>query len=117
MSDHDGDIIAAAQEERFTRKKHDFFSEPGRPVLPSGGRFTATISTTLFFYESRLSFERLLLTYLSYAPADCFLFNAMPLWLKESCSERPDPGESGLRRAILFPSHHQSHGASVFSVA
>src|SRR5687767_8625193 len=82
----DGEIIAAAQEERFTRKKHD----PGFPAhaigycLETGGIRLSDVTSIVFYDKPLLKFERLLETYVSYAPKGVRSFlMAMPLWLKE----------------------------------
>ena len=114
----DGEIFAAAQEERFTRKKHDHrfprhavaycLSEAG--ITPPDLRFVA------FYDKPWLKFERLLETYLAFAPAGLPSFmKAMPLWLKEKLwmGDRVK-GAVGFDGELLFPEHHQSHAASAF---
>ncbi len=114
----DGEIIAAAQEERFTRKKHDE-SFPVNSVaycLRKENITIADVSHVAFYEKPFLKFDRLLLTYLSYAPAGLRSFlKAMPVWLKEKiflkdliCEKLNYSGE------ILFPEHHESHAASAF---
>src|SRR3989338_308815 len=82
----DGEIIAAAQEERFTRKKHDF-SFPENAVkycLNEAGIVSKDLSFAVFYDKPLLKFERILLTYLSYDPTGFRSFNkAIPLWLKD----------------------------------
>src|SRR5574342_301504 len=83
----DGEIVAAAQEERFTRKKHDF-NFPSRAVrfcLQQGGLAGAQDLDHVVFYDKPLvKFERILETYLAYAPKRLSSFlRAMPIWLKE----------------------------------
>ena len=82
----DGAIVAAAQEERFTRKKHD----PGFPhraaeyVLAEAGASLADVDQVVFYDKPFLTFERLIETYLSFAPAGFASFKmAMPVWIKE----------------------------------
>ena len=84
----DGDIVAAAQEERFTRKKHD----PGFPshavtyCLKEGGISLADLRYIVFYDKPLVKFERLIETYLAFAPKGLQSFvAAMPVWLKESC--------------------------------
>src|SRR5713101_7137440 len=82
----DGEIIAAAQEERFTRKKHDpgFPSHAVRYCLEAGGITLSELTHIAFYDKPLLKFERLLETYLSFAPKGLRSFlMAMPLWLKE----------------------------------
>ncbi|MBU3959202.1 MAG: hypothetical protein KKE91_05045, partial [Candidatus Omnitrophica bacterium] len=82
----DGEIIAAAQEERFTRKKHDFsFPENAmRYCLEEAGIRVQDLSYIAFYDKPLLKFERILTTYLSYAPMGFRSFyKAMPLWLKD----------------------------------
>ncbi|MER3523663.1 MAG: hypothetical protein C4326_06225 [Ignavibacteria bacterium] len=114
----DGEIIAAAQEERFTRKKHDF-NFPSNAIaycLKEGGITAKDLSYVAFYDKPLLKFERLLETYIAYAPRGIKSFiMAMPLWLKEklwipSMIER----DLGYEGEILFPEHHESHAASAF---
>ena len=114
----DGEIIAAAQEERFTRKKHDFNFPINaiRYCLEYAGIRPADLSFVAFYDKPFLKFERILLTYLSYAPCGFRSFNkAIPLWLKERLwmpnliSEKLD-----YKGKILFTEHHESHAASAF---
>lgn len=114
----DGTIIAAAQEERFTRKKHDF-NFPSNAIaycLKEGGITAKDLSYVAFYDKPLLKFERLLETYIAYAPRGIkSFFMAMPLWLKEklwipTMIER----DLGYEGEILFPEHHESHAASAF---
>lgn len=114
----DGKIVAAAQEERFTRKKHDF-NFPTHAIaycLKEGGITAKDLSYVAFYDKPLLKFERLLETYIGYAPRGIkSFFMAMPLWLKEklwipSMIER----DLGFDGEILFPEHHESHAASAF---
>jgi len=114
----DGKIVAAAQEERFTRKKHDF-NFPTHAIaycLKEGGITAKDLSYVAFYDKPLLKFERLLETYIAYAPRGIkSFFMAMPLWLKEklwipSMIER----DLGYEGEILFPEHHESHAASAF---
>ncbi len=114
----DGEIIAAAQEERFTRKKHDF-DFPSQSIaycLKEAGITTKEIDYVAFYEKPFIKFERLLLTYLHYAPWGISSFlHAMPLWLKEKLFLKDLINEKLSRDGeIIFLSHHQSHGASAF---
>jgi carbamoyltransferase len=114
----DGRIIAAAQEERFSRKKHDF-DFPTRAVaycLGEGGIAAADLAAVVFYDKPLLKFERILETYLAYAPRGLRSFlMAMPLWLKEklwmSSVIRETLAYDGL---LLFTEHHEAHAASAF---
>lgn len=123
----DGRIVAAAQEERFTRKKHDasFPSEAIRYCLREGQTSLANIEAVVFYDKPLLKFERLLETYLSFAPKGLSSFvTAMPVWLKEKLYLKRllrkefaavDEGLSESRLpTILFSEHHESHAASAF---
>ncbi len=114
----DGEIIAAAQEERFTRKKHDFsFPENAiRYCLEEAKIKSQDLSYVTFYDKPLLKFERILLTYFSYAPKGFKSFyKAVPLWLKERLwmshllSEKLD-----FKGKILFTEHHESHASSAF---
>ena len=121
----DGKIIAAAQEERFTRKKHD----PGFPTnavqycLEYGGTTLNKLDAIVFYDKPLLKFERLLETYYAFSPRGLSSFlKAMPVWMKEKLflkrlirdelkkigydTKKPVP--------MLFPEHHLSHAASAF---
>lgn len=121
-----GEIIAAAQEERFTRKKHDpsFPTHAIQYCLDSAGITLDKVDFITFYDKPLLKFERLLETYLSYAPKGFQSFlQAMPVWLKEklllkatlkkSLAEFSGLTEKALPR-LLFTQHHQSHAASAF---
>lgn len=114
----DGKIIAAAQEERFTRKKHDFRfpSNAIKYCLEEAGISADQIQHVAFYDKPWLKFERLLETYLSFAPAGVSSFLlAMPLWLKEKLWMGDlIKNEVGYEGDILYPEHHQSHAASTF---
>jgi len=123
----DGDIIAAAQEERFTRKKHD----PGFPFhavsycLKEGEIALGDLRYVVFYDKPLVKFERLLETYLAFAPKGLQSFvAAMPVWLKEKLLLRnllakefialaPEMKKSELP-PLLFGEHHESHAASAF---
>lgn len=114
----DGEIVAAAQEERFTRKKHDHrFPRHAINYCLREGRISAQELSYVSFYEKPfLKFERLLDTYLAYAPAGIHSFiKAMPLWLKEKLWIKEYlRQELDFKGEILFPEHHESHAASAF---
>ncbi|RXH12271.1 carbamoyltransferase family protein [Bradyrhizobium guangzhouense] len=121
----DGRIVAAAQEERFTRRKHDpgFPASAIRYCLAEAGIGASALDHVVFYEKPFLKFERLLETYLAFAPRGFRSFRtAIPIWLKEKLFQK-----SVLRnhlRAIddaidwearlLFADHHQSHAASAF---
>jgi len=116
----DGEIIAAAQEERFTRIKHDH-AFPARAIeycLQEAGIGHAEISAVVFFEKPLLKFERLLETWLAFAPRGLGQFmKALPLW----CGQKlfiPREIDRGLNNEftgpIYFCQHHQSHAASAF---
>jgi len=114
----DGEIIAAAQEERFTRKKHDasFPSYAVQYCLKEAGISINDVSYVAFYEKPFLKFERLLMTYLAYAPQGLGSFlKAMPLWLKEKIFIKDLIREQlKFDREIIFPEHHESHAASAF---
>ncbi|MEZ5276633.1 MAG: carbamoyltransferase [Opitutaceae bacterium] len=116
----DGRIVAAAQEERFTRKKHD----PGFPrhavayCLREAGLTIGEIDYVAFYEKPLRKFDRLLETYLAFAPVGFRSFRAaMPEWLKTKLhlprEIRKALGASG-KRGLLFCGHHESHAASAF---
>jgi len=113
-----GKIVAAAQEERFTRKKHDA-SFPSCSVafcLKQAGISMEDVNYVGFYEKPFLKFERLLLTYLNFAPwgLQSFLMS-MPSWLKEKIFLKDMISkELGFSGEILFPEHHESHAASAF---
>jgi len=114
----DGEVMAAAQEERFTRKKHDH-RYPARAVefcLKRAGITPDQLDYVAFYDKPLLKFERLLETYLDYAPAGLRSFlMAMPLWLREKLWIREQVAkESGFKGKVLFTEHHESHAASAF---
>lgn len=121
----DGKIIAAAQEERFTRKKHDdkFPVEATKFCLETAGIEIDDLSAIVFYDKPLLKFERLLETYLSFAPKGVKSFIvAMPVWLKEKMflkkliyDELQNVGDYTKKEVnLLFPEHHLSHAASAF---
>ncbi len=123
----DGEIIAAAQEERFTRKKHDpgFPHQAIRYCLKQGGVSLTGLKYVVFYDKPLVKFERLLETYLAFAPKGLRSFvAAMPVWLKEKLLLKsllqkelltlsPGIGRAALP-PILFSEHHESHAASAF---
>lgn len=115
----DGRIVAAAQEERFTRKKHDadFPANAVKFCLDKAGITEKDLSAVAFYDKPWIKFERILETYLSYAPAGIgSFFKAMPLWLKEKLWMRDHLREKlgGYEGRIIFPEHHESHAGSAF---
>ena len=114
----DGKIIAAAQEERFTRKKHDqnFPINAIKYCLKEAGISSSDLELVAFYDKPFLKFERILETYLSYAPQGISSFlKAMPLWIKKKLWIKSlIQDEIGFNGKILFPEHHASHAASAF---
>jgi len=114
----DGKIVAAAQEERFTRKKHDhrFPGTAAAYCLREGGIDIKEVDCVAFYEKPFLKFERILETYLSYAPRGLGSFlMAMPLWLKQKLwMKELIKTELGYGGKILFTEHHESHAASAF---
>lgn len=114
----DGKIIAAAQEERFTRKKHDsgFPAQAAAWCLKQGAIEGQQLDYVVFYDKPLIKFERLIETYLTYAPLGIKQFMlSMPLWLKQKLwipeiirQELKYQGE------VLFSGHHESHAASAF---
>ena len=114
----DGEIIAAAQEERFTRKKHDHHF-PRQAIgfcLKKASLSVKDIDYISFYERPRLKFDRLLKTYLMYAPRGLGSFvTSMPLWVKEKFwMTRDIRKEIGYQGPLICPEHHQSHAASAF---
>ena len=114
----DGEIAAAAQEERFTRKKHDF-NFPKHAVeycLAHAGIAAQELDYVGFYDKPFLKFERILETYLAYAPFGIRSFlKAMPLWLSKKLWMRDViKKELGFEGEVLFTEHHESHAASAF---
>ncbi|MFS8118970.1 MAG: carbamoyltransferase, partial [Microcoleus sp.] len=123
----DGEIIAAAQEERFSRKKHDArFPKNAIAYCLKEAKIDLQQLDRIVFYDKPLvKFERLLETYLAYAPKGFSSFlTAMPIWLKEKLylktmlkrelAEMANCKTSKLQPSLLFTEHHQSHAASAF---
>ncbi|MEZ5363388.1 MAG: carbamoyltransferase [Bryobacterales bacterium] len=115
----DGEIIAAAQEERFTRKKHDhrFPTNAVEYCLREARLRPSELEAVVFYDKPLQKFVRLIETYLDYAPAGIRSYlQAMPLWLKEKLWMRDQiPNEiEGYEGKVLFTEHHESHAASAF---
>lgn len=123
----DGKIIAAAQEERFTRKKHDsgFPEKAITYCLEEAGIALEKISVIAFYDKPLLKFERLITTYYAFAPKGISSFiTSIPVWLKEKMFLKREL-RNGLSKIgaydkkvkFLFPEHHLSHAASTFYVS
>lgn len=114
----DGKIVAAAQEERFSRKKHDHrFPINAIKYCLNEAKITVKDIDYIAFYDKPfLKFERLLETYLTYSPIGIQSFiKAMPLWIKEKLwMKELIKNELGYEGKVLFPEHHESHAASAF---
>ena len=112
----DGEIIAAAQEERFTRKKHDasFPKEAASYCLREGKIDINEVDLVAFYEKPFLKFDRILHSYLAYAPAGLKSFLlAIPLWIRERVwMKELIRRELGCDCQIFFPTHHESHAAS-----
>jgi len=115
----DGEIVAAAQEERFTRKKHDpeFPANAVRYCLQEAGIGFEDLDFVGFYDKPLLKFERLLESYLGVAPLGLRSFMmAMPVWVKEKLFTREliKREMGGYEGKVLFAEHHESHAASAF---
>ena len=121
----DGKVVAAAQEERFTRRKHDpgFPAHAVRYCLEAAGIKADELDHVVFYEKPFLKFERLLETYLAFAPRGFQSFRkAIPVWLKEKLFQKSvlrghlaDIDDSvDWEARLLFADHHQSHAASAF---
>ncbi len=122
----DGEIIAAAQEERFTRKKHDadFPHHAIQYCLKETGIVAKDLNNVVFYEKPFVKFERLLETYLAFAPKGFTSFaKAMPVWIKDKLFQKSvlikklksTLGESvDYRELLLFSEHHLSHAASAY---
>jgi len=114
----EGEIIAAAQEERFTRKKHDasFPEQAVRYCLRESGLNVNELDYVTFYEKPFLKFDRILHTYLAYAPVGLRSFlMAIPLWIRERIwMKELIRRELGYVCKVLFPEHHESHAASAF---
>jgi len=122
---NNGEILAAAQEERFTRKKHDpsFPANAVRYCLEYAGIGLADVESVVFYDKPFLKFERLLETYYAFAPKGLSSFiAAIPIWIKEKLflkkllMDRLEAVDSSVSKKIklLFTEHHLSHAASAF---
>jgi carbamoyltransferase len=122
----DGEIVAAAQEERFTRRKGDdaFPAQAVASCLAAGGITMADVELVAFYEKPLLKFDRLIDTYLAFAPRGLGSFaTAMPLWTREKLFQRslirrglatvPGGDAAGALR-VVFAEHHQAHAASAF---
>jgi carbamoyltransferase len=120
----DGEIVAAAQEERFTRRKHDssFPVNAVRYVLDEAGIAVDDLTAVAFYDKPLIKFERLLETFHAFAPAGLRVFvKAMPVWIREKLfmkhllrQELKALGGDKKEIPLLFPEHHLSHAASAF---
>jgi len=114
----DGEIIVAAQEERFTRRKHDpsFPTNSIQYCLKEAQIDGADLDCVSFYEKPILKFERLLETYLGFAPVGIKSFlKAMPLWIKKKLwIKELIKDELNYSGKIIFPEHHESHAASAF---
>lgn len=114
----DGRIVAAAQEERFTRKKHDpaFPTHAVRYCLEEADLKVADLDYVAFYDKPFIKFERILLTFLSYAPLGIRSYmKEMPLWLKQKLFMRKTiKRELDYAGPVVFTTHHESHAASAF---
>lgn len=122
----DGQVVAAAQEERFTRKKHDasFPKQAARYCLDEAGLGLNEIDFIVFFEKPFLKFERLLETYLAFAPRGFRSFTkAIPVWIGEKVFQKKvltahlvalGGNEKDILRKMRFSDHHLSHAASAF---
>ncbi|MDP2689152.1 MAG: carbamoyltransferase [Deltaproteobacteria bacterium] len=113
-----GRIASAAQEERFTRKKHDqrFPSSAIKFCLEDSNISASDLDYIAFHEKPFLKFERLLETSLAYAPSGLGAFiKAMPVWIKQKLwIKEVIKKETGFEGKVLFPEHHESHAASAF---
>jgi carbamoyltransferase len=114
----DGDIVAAVQEERFTRKKHDprFPRRAFEYCLEAGGIKVGDLDYVVFYDKPFLTFERLLLSYLTVAPLGLRSWlESMPLWLGQKLNiPKVIQREAGYEGEVLFTEHHEAHAASAF---
>ena len=123
---HDGKIICAAQEERFTRIKHDasFPTEAINFCLKQSGFNCADVDSVVFYEKPFIKFERLIETYLAFAPLGFTSFaKSMPLWLKDKIFQKNEivrelssclGAEVDWAQRLLFSDHHLSHAASAY---
>ena len=118
LVDGDGGIVAAVQEERFSRRKHDF-SFPRQAIrycLGEAGIGIDDLELVAFYEQPWVKFERILETHLAHAPRGIRPYlKAMPIWLKEKLwIGRIIERELGYEGRIIYPEHHESHAASAF---
>ena len=114
----DGEIVSATQEERFTRRKHDF-SFPENAIahcLRHNGLTASDLDYVAFYDKPFVKFERILETYITFAPLGIRSFvKAMPLWIKQKIwIKELITKDLGFDGPIIFPEHHESHAASAF---
>lgn len=114
----DGEITAAAQEERFTRKKHDD-AFPARAIeycLQAAGITMTDVDHVVYYEKPLLKFERILETYFAYAPWGFESYiTSLPLWLKRKLWQKEEIlKKSGFDGPLLFTSHHHAHAASAY---
>jgi carbamoyltransferase len=114
----DGNILAAAQEERFTRKKHDprFPKHAVAYCLEGAGITIRDVDHLVYYDKPFLTFERLLMSYLTVAPRGLRSWlEAMPSWLSQKLHlPRVAKDETGYEGTVLFTEHHEAHAASAF---
>ena len=121
----DGQVVAAAQEERFTRRKHDagFPRHAIAACLQAGATRPADLDFVAFYDKPFLKFERLLETYLAFAPRGFASFRqALPVWVKDKLFQRHTlltelkrlDGKVDWDKRLLFSEHHLSHAASAY---
>ena len=122
----DGEIIAAAHEERFTRIKHDpsFPTNAVKFVLSEAGARVSDLDAIAFYDKPYLKFERLLETYLAFAPKGFKSFStAMPIWIKDKLFQKSSiikelrslfGKDTNWHERLMFSEHHLSHAASAF---
>jgi carbamoyltransferase len=114
----DGELVAAAHEERFTRKRHDpdLPSNAARYCLEAGGLRVEDLDYVAFYDKPFIKFERILLTYISTFPRSLPSFTkSIPIWLREKLwVPNMIRKRIGYEGEVLFAEHHQSHAASAF---
>jgi len=119
----DGEIVAAAQEERFSRRRHDaaFPQQAISYCLAVGGLAPDAVDYVVFYDKPFLKFDRIFETYLAFAPKGFGSFaRSLPVWLKEKLFQRTiivralEPTFGDVRDRLLFSEHHLSHAASAF---
>lgn len=119
----DGEIVAAAQEERFSRRRHDaaFPQQAISYCLAVGGLAPDAVDYVVFYDKPFLKFDRIFETYIAFAPKGFGSFaRSLPVWLKEKLFQRTiivralEPTFGDVRDRLLFSEHHLSHAASAF---